>query len=133
MNNDIEINTEEAYARSKEGSLFLDVRERHEIDEQSFDVPSLMIMPLSEFESSYTRIPVNRDVIVVCQGGGRSLQVTRFLRAHGHPAVTNLQGGIDRWSKHGFPTKGKQAAGCCAPGAKTTGCCSPPGGPACCD
>lgn len=115
MNNDIEINAEEACARSKQGSLFLDVRKRHEIEQQSFDVPSLMIMPLSEFESSYTSIQVNRDVVVVCQGGGRSLQVRRFLRAHGHPAVTNLQGGIERWSEPGLPTTGSQAASCCAP------------------
>jgi rhodanese-related sulfurtransferase len=42
-------------------------------------------------------IPRDRDVIVYCHHGARSLQAARFLRQRGIDA-RSLKGGLDRWS-----------------------------------
>lgn len=39
-----------------------------------------------------------RDVIVYCHHGRRSLRVASFLRHHGFGRVKSMAGGIDRWS-----------------------------------
>jgi rhodanese-related sulfurtransferase len=36
---------------------------------------------------------------VICRSGGRSLEVARFLSAHGFGSVFNLAGGILAWSR----------------------------------
>jgi rhodanese-related sulfurtransferase len=41
---------------------------------------------------------------VLCHHGARSRHVTEFLRAHGFPAATNVQGGIAAWAEHIDPS-----------------------------
>ena len=108
----------------KEGALIVDVREKNEVAEVAYEVPNIMNIPLSEFEDRYTEIPQDRNVVVVCQGGGRSLRAAGFLVNHGYEKVVNMQHGMNRWLERGFPVKGnvKPATGgssCCS----TSGCC----------
>ena len=42
---------------------------------------------------------IDRDVIVFCHHGRRSLRVASFLRHHGFARVKSMAGGIDRWSE----------------------------------
>ena len=44
----------------REGAILVDVRERDEIAELAFDVPGLIIMPLSELEARYAELPPTR-------------------------------------------------------------------------
>lgn len=119
----------------------VDVRERDEVAEAAFDVPALLHIPLSEFESRFAEVPRDRDVVVACRGGGRSLKATYFLMNHGYERVVNMSHGILRWQEKGFPMKGRiptaapAPASCCGPSASTTGaCCDAPNadGSKCC-
>jgi rhodanese-related sulfurtransferase len=47
-------------------------------------------------------LPKDRQIVVVCKAGGRSAQVTAFLRQYGFDAV-NLEGGMLSWAESGFP------------------------------
>lgn len=119
--------------RIKSGALLVDVREREEIEQLSFDVSEIMHIPLSEFEERFNEIPRDREVIMVCRGGGRSLKATYYLMNHGYINVKNMQYGIVRWMEKGFPTKGSteslqtnhKSSGCCGPSSdtKTSTCC----------
>jgi len=44
----------------REGAILVDVRERDEIAELAFDVPGLIIMPLSELEAAMPSCPATR-------------------------------------------------------------------------
>lgn len=108
----------------KNGALLVDVREKDEVEELAFDVPNIINIPLSEFEERFNEIPKDRDVVMVCKGGGRSLRAAGFLVNHGYTNVVNMQHGIARWVQKGFPTKGNTSVvrggdSCCS----TSGCC----------
>lgn len=108
----------------KNGALLVDVRERDEVIELAYDVPNIINIPLSEFEERFNEIPNDKDVVMVCKGGGRSLRASGFLVNHGYTSVVNMQHGIARWVQKGFPTKGNTSVvsggdSCCS----TSGCC----------
>lgn len=96
----------------KNGALLVDVREKDEVEELAYDVPNIINIPLSEFEERYTEIPKDKEVVMVCQSGGRSLRAAAFLINHGYDPnkVVNMQHGIIRWVQKGFPTKGNIAS-----------------------
>lgn len=95
--------TTQAYV--KKGALLVDVREEHEVAELSFDVPSILNIPLSEFDNRYLEIPKDQVVVMVGNGEG-SLRAAGFLINHGYSHVLNMKHGIVRWVQRGFPIKG---------------------------
>ena len=107
--------------RLGEGALMVDVREHAEVARLAFDVPAIVHLPLSAFEQRFAELPRNRELLLVCESGPRSLKATYFLMYQGYTQVANMAGGIVKWMAKGFPVVGQRAdAGAC-----TTGACSP--------
>lgn len=94
----------------------MDVREVAEVAEVAYDVPNIINIPLSEFEERFAEVPKDKEVVMVCRSGGRSLKATYFLANHGYTNVVNMQHGILRWAEKGFPIK-------CAIGPNSTSSC----------
>lgn len=132
MNKAAEICPTTAFGMTENGVLLVDVREPEECAEACFDVRNLMLIPGSELVERYHEIPSDRQVIIACHVGERSLLATSFLMNHGYGQVVNLQGGIARWVEKGFPVRGelkRSAGGCCC----GSGSAKPAGnGSACC-
>ncbi|MDP3466851.1 MAG: rhodanese-like domain-containing protein [Daejeonella sp.] len=108
----------------KNGALLVDVREKEEIDQLAYEVPNIINIPLSDFENRFSEIPKDKEVIMVCKSGIKSLRAAGFLVNKGYTNVVNMQHGIIRWVQKGFPTKGDISAvtgndSCCS----TSGCC----------
>lgn len=100
-----EISPKVAMEELAKGALLVDVREQDEVEEFACDVPETVVMPLSEFKSKYGELPKDRDLIMVCAGGGRSLYAARFLMEQGYERVVNLYGGVFTWNSLGLPVK----------------------------
>ena len=125
-----------------EGALLVDVRERSEIERLAFDVPGTVVMPLSEFEQRFAELPRDRQLVMVCQTGARSLKATYFLMYQGYAQVANMEGGIVKWASKGFPITGapgttpSSASSCCGGAATASACCggdkAPAASDACC-
>src|SRR5262249_37814421 len=79
----------------------LDVREPGE--DAGGDVPGAVSIPPGGVARPLQRNPRQRDVLVACQGGTRSLASARFLKALGYERVANLQGGTQGWIDAGNP------------------------------
>ncbi|MCA9174488.1 MAG: rhodanese [Planctomycetales bacterium] len=83
-----------------EGAEFtlIDCRETHE--HQTARIDGSVLIPMSEFVSRLGEIETLREshVVVHCHHGGRSMQVTQYLRQQGFTQVQNMAGGIDAWS-----------------------------------
>jgi len=79
-----------------ESMILLDVREAFEREVASID-PSLHI-PMGDVPSRLEEIPRDRQVVVYCHSGARSMVVAGFLHEQGFERVANLSGGIDAWS-----------------------------------
>lgn len=106
----------------KNGALLVDVREKDEVAELAYDVPNIINIPLSEFEERFNEIPQDKEVVVVCRSGARSLRAAGFLVNHGYTKVVNMEHGMIRWATKGFPTKGNTAS--VLHNTQNTSCCS---------
>ncbi len=119
----------------KEGALLVDVREPDEVAQLGFSGCDVVNIPLSQFEDRWQEVPRDRDVILACAVGARSLKATYFLMYQGYDRVINMQYGMTRWAAKGFPVTGSaeaaasaEAASSCCGGAAdaasaTTSCC----------
>jgi rhodanese-related sulfurtransferase len=76
--------------------VLIDVREPYERLLASID-PSLHI-PMQEVPQRLSEIPRDKEVIIYCHTGTRSMMVAGYLASQGWQAVANLSGGIDAWS-----------------------------------
>jgi glyoxylase-like metal-dependent hydrolase (beta-lactamase superfamily II)/rhodanese-related sulfurtransferase len=81
----------------------LDVREPDEFT--SGHVPAAVSIPQADLALQLARVPRDRDVLVACRTGRRSLAATRFLRALGYDRVVNLEDGTLGWIAAGNPVE----------------------------
>ena len=79
-----------------EALTLLDVREAWELNVAS--VPGIVHIPMGEVAERVGEIDRNREVVVMCRSGRRSLEVAKYLQQNGFRAV-NLAGGILAWSR----------------------------------
>ena len=85
-----------------EDLFLLDVREVHERDICNIGGE---LIPKDTVENNLDRIPRDTEIIVYCRSGGRSDWVARELVGrHGFSKVSNLAGGMLRWSDDVDPT-----------------------------
>jgi len=76
----------------------LDVREDWET--QLAPVPSDVVhIPMGQIGDRLGELDPQREIVVICRSGGRSLEVARFLATRGFGSVYNLAGGILAWSR----------------------------------
>lgn len=105
----------------KEGALLVDVREPAEVAQVGFAGCDVITIPLSQFEDRWAEVPRDRDVILACAVGERSLKATYFLIYQGYDRVMNMRPGLARWVQRGFPITGsaegvassEAASSCC--------------------
>ena len=87
-----------AWTASGTPPVLLDVRQPEEHELAS--IPGSILIPLGELQHRADELePLrDRDIVVYCHHGIRSLNAIRFLRHIGFEKLWNLAGGIDRWS-----------------------------------
>lgn len=82
---------------AEDAPLLLDVREPWERDRCALS--GSVWIPMAEIPSRLQEIPRDREVVVLCHHGVRSLQVAYFLQRQGYDRLVNLVGGIDAWAQ----------------------------------
>ena len=88
----LEISQEDA---RKSKGIYLDVRRNNERDRGH--VEKDIHIPTSELERRYDEIPKDKEIIVYCGGGSRSLYSTLFLQSK-KKKEKSLQGGYRRYN-----------------------------------
>jgi adenylyltransferase/sulfurtransferase len=86
----------------KDDLQLIDVREKWEWDISR--LPGARLVPLGVLEDELDTIDRDRDVVIYCKSGVRSLYAAQLLRDSGFSRVGNLSGGILRWSEQVDPT-----------------------------
>ena len=95
----IEISVTEVKQLLDSGDIVLiDCREQSEYDQCRID--GSMLIPMNETPEKLDLLEPHRDkqIIVHCHLGGRSMRVTQYLRGQGFEKAQNMAGGIDAWS-----------------------------------
>ena len=95
----------EALERMGAGAVLVDVRESHE---RALGMAQGAIgLARAELERAPADTLPDRDapVLLICQGGARSLQAARALRAAGYARVASVAGGTERWIADALPMR----------------------------
>jgi len=93
-----ELTPREVADKQRRGDDFdlIDVREPHEWEIAR--IPGARLVPLASLPSELASFDSAREIVVHCKGGTRSAKAVRLLRNAGFARVSNLTGGITRWS-----------------------------------
>ncbi|MGB8317361.1 MAG: MBL fold metallo-hydrolase [Ignavibacteriaceae bacterium] len=81
----------------------MDVREPFEL--MAFGaIQGVNNLPTSQLYNRFEEIPndKNKPVVVICQSGNRSSEVSHFLNSKGYQNIYNLAGGTSGWVMSGF-------------------------------
>jgi adenylyltransferase/sulfurtransferase len=85
-----------------EDFVLLDVREPRELAVAS--VAGALHIPMAQVPARLAELDRERHIVVMCHSGGRSQAVAGFLQHQGYSRVSNLMGGIARWSREVDPS-----------------------------
>lgn len=87
------------WLRGPNPPALLDVREEEE--HQFAALPNSKLVPLRQIPDRVGELEAwkERDVVVYCHHGVRSLHAIGWLRQNGFTKLRNLSGGIDAWSR----------------------------------
>jgi molybdopterin/thiamine biosynthesis adenylyltransferase/rhodanese-related sulfurtransferase len=91
-----------ARLREENGPVLLDVREPDETAEGH--LPGALLLPRGNLELGIERrVDRDREIVVYCASGVRSILAARTLLELGYARVSSLAGGFGRWSDLGLP------------------------------
>ena len=71
---------------------FLDVRTKNEY--KTKNIMQFKNIPLG---SDFSKIPMDRTVVVICQSGARSVLAYKQLKKLGYTSIVNVSGGMNSW------------------------------------
>jgi molybdopterin/thiamine biosynthesis adenylyltransferase/rhodanese-related sulfurtransferase len=99
-----EISPADARARCRNGAVLIDVRETHERAlGMAEDALGVAMGELIANPSAYLPAP-GVEVLLICQGGLRSLRTAEALAAQGFDGLRSVEGGTTRWIAESLPT-----------------------------
>ncbi len=95
------VDAQKLLSRANEPTALIDVRERWEYARGH--AKGATNIPLSQLGHRASEVPTDRDVLVICQSGHRSMQAAKMLQRHGMTRITNVLGGTSLWHMHNLP------------------------------
>jgi molybdopterin/thiamine biosynthesis adenylyltransferase/rhodanese-related sulfurtransferase len=100
-----EVNVEEVAMRRTRGDemILLDVREKDEVRAGYIEGAVAIPRGFLEFQVASQLPQTDKNIVVYCAGGVRSLLAAKVLRAMGYAHVASMAGGITRWREAGCP------------------------------
>ena len=100
-----EIKPQEAVAAVTAGThILVDVREPYEVEDMAYGVDHLHI-PLGDIQVRMSEFPKDKNIVIGCRSGKRSMNACMFLKMQGYERVQNLEGGIIGWVENDCPTQ----------------------------
>jgi len=84
-------------AAGDEPPVILDVREGWEL--KICSLPHITHIPMGQIPARLEELDPDRETVVVCHHGVRSLRVAHFLESRGFSKLYNLRGGVDAWAR----------------------------------
>lgn len=87
-----------ALEMQKAGGVLIDVRTPGEVAEGT--APGSINIPLQEAEQRLGEFPKDKDLLIFCRSGKRSMAVSNFLIQNGYERVFNVVGGFLAFPKN---------------------------------
>ncbi|WP_280771478.1 rhodanese-like domain-containing protein [Salipaludibacillus daqingensis] len=74
---------------------YLDVREPNEFT--SGHVKGMKNVPMSQLSSQIEKLSQEKEMVLMCRSGSRSVMAANKLKKAGFDRVTNVRGGMNQW------------------------------------
>ena len=87
------IDWNKALEMSKAGAVLVDVRTPAEVEKGKAS-PVAINIPLQEIPQRLSEFPKDKDLLIYCRSGKRSMAASKFLVENGYTRVFNIDGGI---------------------------------------
>ena len=87
-----DIDWNKALEMSKAGAVLIDVRTPAEVAEGM--APGAINIPLQEIQQRLAEFPKDKDLLIYCRSGKRSMAASNFLIENGYDKVFNVVGGF---------------------------------------
>lgn len=100
-------------AIEKGEAVLIDVRELSEVRLEKIPLDRVLNHPMSVIMDRLPYISKDQNIILICQGGIRSVKIANLLNRQGYPNVANLEGGITMWKAKGLPIESSLPYGGC--------------------
>ena len=81
----------------KKGMMLLDVRTDKE--HESGHIPGSVHVPLSAIGDKIKKLKKDKEMVVYCQNGNRSIWAIKRLMGMGYKNLANLKGGYNAWKR----------------------------------
>jgi len=81
----------------KKGMMLLDIRSDKEYGQGH--IPGAAHVPLSEIGERVKKLKKDKELVVYCQNGNRSIWAIKRLMGMGYKNLYNLKGGYDAWKR----------------------------------
>jgi len=96
----LEISCQAVKAKLDAGDDFVLLDCREEDEYGTVHISQAKLFPMSQLMAKAAELDPYREceVVVHCHHGGRSMQVTRWLRQQGFAKAQSMAGGIDAWA-----------------------------------
>lgn len=75
--------------------VLIDVREPHEY--KGGHVQGMKNIPVGQISKRLGEIPKDKEVVLMCRSGTRSMMAARNLKKQGYDRIVNVKGGISAW------------------------------------
>ena len=95
-------------------AVLIDVRELSEVRLEKIPLDRVLNHPMSVIMDRLPYISKDQNIILICQGGIRSVKIANLLNRQGYPNVANLEGGITMWKAYGLPIETNLSSGGCS-------------------
>ena len=92
------IDWNKALEMSKAGAVLIDVRTPAEVAEGM--APGAVNIPLQEIQQRLAEFPKDKDLLIYCRSGKRSMVASDFLVKNGYDRVFNVAGGFLAFPKN---------------------------------
>jgi len=81
----------------KKGMVLLDVRTNKEYE--GGHIPGSIHVPLSDIGDKIKKLKKDKELVVYCQSGNRSIWAIKRLMGMGYKNLINLKGGYSAWKR----------------------------------
>jgi rhodanese-related sulfurtransferase len=81
----------------KKGMMLIDVRTEEEY--KKGHIPSAVHVPLADIGDRIKKVKKDKELVLYCQTGNRSIWAIKRLMGMGYKNLTNLKGGYSAWKR----------------------------------
>ena len=94
------LNPAQTHAKIQQGAFLLDVRTQEEYNQ--YHLQGSTLIPLDQLSDQLDKLPRDKDIVVICHSGTRSLSAAILLQQHGFKRIYYLAGGLNAWQAAGY-------------------------------